>query len=99
MKVHIFHVFFCYEMSSNELQVASIELKYGAQSCFNNFEFRLFRSKFFVEAISILLLAFTLSHIAQTCCKNIPRYLSHAPKMTRDKHGLGLKSCRIVIFC
>ena len=42
--------------------MAPNELKNGAQCCFSNFDSRLFRSKFFVKEVSILLLYFTLSY-------------------------------------
>ena len=38
------------------------EVKNGVQCCFSNFDSGLFRCTFFVKAVSILLLSFTLGH-------------------------------------
>jgi len=56
MKFIIFPVsIFCYKMAPNEL-------KNGTLRCFSSFVIMLFRSKFFVKALSILLLSFTLCY-------------------------------------
>jgi len=46
---------FCFKMAPNEI-------KNGAQCFFGYFDSRLFRSKFFVKAVSVLLFSFALSH-------------------------------------
>jgi len=42
------------------------KLKNSSHCCFRNFEPKLVTSKFFVEAVSILLLSFILSHFHKT---------------------------------
>ena len=54
-KLVFLYVFFWYKIAPNMLQN-------GAQCCSSNFNSKLFRSKCFVKAVSILILSFTLSH-------------------------------------
>ena len=76
VKWNLTFFFFYYEMAPNGI-------KYGPQCCFINFDSRLFRSKFFVKALSLFLLYFTLSHFhksSPTLLQKIYFLVFHMPK-------------------
>jgi len=57
---------------------------------------------FFAKEISILLLAFTLSHFHKSNLNLLheiyPLVFRMPTKMTRDEHGFGIEFCRIILY-